>query len=100
MLGNVGVFFLTSNAVAFVNGGWCFRSVIPCLRVVAGGRGRNPRRHRVAKSMQSVAIDVIVSVMGGGAVAQSIERATPGKEVLGFIPAVAARSLLVGSVSV
>ena len=34
---------------------------------------------------------------GEGAVAQSIERATPGEEVLGSIPAVAARSLLVGS---
>ena len=37
---------------------------------------------------------------GGGAVAQSVERATPGEEVPGSIPAVAARSLLVGSVSV
>ena len=37
---------------------------------------------------------------GGGAVAQSVERATPDEEVLGSIPAVAARSLLVGSVSV
>ena len=37
---------------------------------------------------------------GGGGVAQSVERATPGEEVLGSIPAVAARSLLVGSVSV
>ena len=37
---------------------------------------------------------------GGGAVAQSVERATPGQEVPGSIPAVAARSLLVGSVSV
>ena len=36
----------------------------------------------------------------GGAVAQSLERATPGQEVPGSIPAVAARSLLVGSVSV
>ena len=36
----------------------------------------------------------------GGAVAQSIERATPGEEVPVSIPAVAARSLLVGSVSV
>ena len=35
-----------------------------------------------------------------GAVAQSVERATPDEEVLGPIPAVAARSLLVGSVSV
>ena len=37
---------------------------------------------------------------GGGAVAQSVERATPIEEVPGSIPAVAARSLLVGSVSV
>ena len=36
----------------------------------------------------------------GGAVAQSVERATPGQEVPGSIPAVAAHSLLVGSVSV
>ena len=35
-----------------------------------------------------------------GAVAQSVERTTPGEEVPGLIPAVAARSLLVGSVSV
>ena len=35
-----------------------------------------------------------------GAVAQSVERATPGEEVPGSILAVAARSLLVGSVSV
>ena len=33
-------------------------------------------------------------------VAQSVERPTPGDEVPGSIPAVAARSLLVGSVSV
>ena len=40
--------------------------------------------------------------MGGGAgvVAQSLERATPGEEIMGSIPPVAARSLLVGSVSV
>ena len=37
---------------------------------------------------------------GGGAGAQSVERATPGQEVPGSIPAVASRSLLVGSVSV
>ena len=35
-----------------------------------------------------------------GAVAQSVERATPGEEVPSSIPAVAARSLLVGLVSV
>ena len=34
-----------------------------------------------------------------GAVAQSVERATPGEEVPGTIPVVAARSQLVGSVS-
>ena len=37
---------------------------------------------------------------GGGAVAQSVERAAPGEEVPDSIPAGAARSLLVGSVSV
>ena len=36
----------------------------------------------------------------GGAVAQSVEHATPGDAVRGSIPAVAASSLLVGSVSV
>ena len=36
----------------------------------------------------------------GGAVAQSVERMTPGEEVPGSISAVATRSLLVGSVSV
>ena len=36
----------------------------------------------------------------GGAVAQSVKRATPGEEVPGSIPAVASRSLLVGSMSV
>ena len=38
--------------------------------------------------------------MAGGAVAQLVERAAPGEEVLSSIPAVAARSLLVGSVLV
>ena len=43
----------------------------------------------------------VFSCLGaGGTVAQSVERATPGEEVPGSIPAVAARSLLVGSVSV
>ena len=36
----------------------------------------------------------------GDAVAQSVERATLGEEVLGSISAMATRSLLVGSVSV
>ena len=38
--------------------------------------------------------------ISGGAVAQSVERATPGEEVPGSIPVEAARSLLAGSVSV
>ena len=37
---------------------------------------------------------------GGGGGAQSVESATRGEEVPSSIPAVAARSLLVGSVSV
>ena len=37
---------------------------------------------------------------GGRTVAQLVERTTPREEVVGSIPAVAARSLLVGSVSV
>ena len=37
---------------------------------------------------------------GGGALAQPIERSTPGEEVPGPISVVAARSLLVGSMSV
>ena len=41
-----------------------------------------------------------ISAMMGGQVAQSVEHVTPGEEALGSIPAVAARSLLVGSVSV
>ena len=40
------------------------------------------------------------STLSRGAVAQSVERTTPGGEVSGSIPAVFARSLLVGSVSV
>ena len=36
----------------------------------------------------------------GGTVAQSVERASPDEEVVGSNPAVATRSLLVGSVSV
>ena len=36
---------------------------------------------------------------GGGEVAQSVERTTSSEEVLGSIPALAARSLLLGSLS-
>ena len=38
-----------------------------------------------------------MEIVQGGAVAQSVERATPGEEVPGSVPAVTARSLLVGS---
>ena len=41
-----------------------------------------------------------ITSIAGGAVAQSVESATPGEEVPGSIPAAATRSLLVGSVSV
>ena len=44
--------------------------------------------------------DCLITFLEGGAVAQSVERATPSEEVPGSIPAVASRSLLVGSVSV
>ena len=37
---------------------------------------------------------------GGGGAALSVERATPGEEVQGSIPSVAARFPMVGSVSV
>ena len=47
-----------------------------------------------------VCLFLCVEHFPGGAVAQSVERATPGEEVPGSIPAVAARSVLVGSVSV
>ena len=43
---------------------------------------------------------ILCSYLKGGAVAQLVERATPGEEVLGSIPAVAAPSLLVGWVLV
>ena len=46
-----------------------------------------------------VCVCVCVCKKGKG-VAKSVERSTPGEEVSGSIPAVTARSLLVGSVSV
>ena len=48
----------------------------------------------------SFTCDSICQYIFGGAVAQSVEHATSVEEVPGSIPAVAARSLLVGSVSV
>ena len=43
---------------------------------------------------------MLASEHRGGPVAQSVERATPGEEIPGSIPAVAARSQLVGSATV
>ena len=43
------------------------------------------------------AVDLLLK---GGRGSSTVERATPGEEVPGSIPAVAARSLQVGSVSV
>ena len=48
----------------------------------------------------NVALDLPCIFFPRGAVAQSVGRATPGEEVRDSIPAVAARSVLVGSVSV
>ena len=45
-------------------------------------------------------MSLYLSHFRGAAVAQSVERSTPGEDVPGPIPAVAARFLLVGSVSV
>ena len=53
-------------------------------------------KFRFFKGLQELSIALTM----GGAVGQSVERATPGEEVPGSIPAVAARSLLAGSVSV
>ena len=41
-----------------------------------------------------------LTLLSGGRGSSAVERATPGEEVPGSIPAVAARSLQVGSVSV
>ena len=62
------------------------------------GRGKGKRRLRERERMYARNYDT--DWREGGPVAQSVERATSGEEVLGSIPAVAAHSLLVGSVSV
>ena len=48
----------------------------------------------------AVVVAVLLGGGGGGGGSSAVERATPGEEVPGSIPAVAARSLQVGSVSV
>ena len=50
--------------------------------------------------MEPIAHRDLCPVGQGGRVAQSVEHATPGEEIVGLIPAVAALSILVGSVSV
>ena len=47
----------------------------------------------------SLSFNVALTKSSGGAVAQSVERATPGEEVPSSILAVVAHSLLAGSVS-
>ena len=54
---------------------------------------------RLLLKLVVVAMFTVLHILGG-AVAQSVERETPGEEVPGSVPTVAARSLLVGSVSV
>ena len=49
---------------------------------------------------QSRPFQFLYKIRGGGGGSSAVERATPGEEVPGSIPAVAARSLVVGSVSV
>ena len=46
-----------------------------------------------------IIVSIIIIIEEGG-VAQSVARANPGQKVLGSIPAVATRSLLIGWVSV
>ena len=54
----------------------------------------------IGGSYWGISVSLSVAPIGGrGVVAQSEERTTPCEEVLGSISAVAARSLLVGSVS-
>ena len=49
---------------------------------------------------KTTALNVSMFHKSGGRGSSAVERATPGEEDPGSIPAVAARSLLVGSVSV
>ena len=61
-------------------------------------------KHRIRQNCPYSLIELfkgeLQRLSGRGAVAQSVERATPGEEVPGSISAVAARSLLLWSVSV
>ena len=60
--------------------------------------GIKQRSTVVIRLHNPVLIDVLIAqIYGGGAVAQSVERASPGEEVPGWNTAVLAHSLLVGS---
>ena len=59
------------------------------------------RSHGVSVSMWNRQCCLLCFSLGrGGGVAQSVERTTPGEEVVDSIPTVATRFLLAGSVSV
>ena len=58
--------------------------------------GNVKKTHAISHSICILSVDR----GAGGAVAQSVERATPGEEVSGLISAMAVRSLLFGLVSV
>ena len=68
-----------------------------CACVISWGRGRGNSCACVISWKRGAGQQLCVC---RGTVAQSVERATAGEEVPGSIPAVTARSLLVGSVSV
>ena len=70
-----------------------------CLSSILWGKGYNFNEQQInrAKHLGNI---VKKNPTDWGAVAQSVERPAPGEEVLASIPAVAARTLLVGSLSV
>ena len=62
---------------------------------VVRNRTIRPRELLIKKNAIQSCILFLNRGRGGGAVAQSVKRSTPGEEIPGSIPAVAARSLLV-----
>ena len=71
---------------------------------VKKNRGRNARKNNNMVQIYNLfSMNVATNIGGGGGGGRggsAVERATPGEEVPGSIPAVAARSLQAGSVSV
>ena len=72
------------------------------LVVVWAYPSKNPILRKKCRTLQNVISSFRdqAFVSKGGRGSSAVERATPGEEDPGSIPAVAARSLLVGSVSV